>query len=186
MKRVFLFNMMTLDGFFEGPNREIDWHNVDDEFNEFAIAQLHEIDTLLFGRVTYQLMASYWPTQEAIQSDPIVAGLMNSMPKVVFSRTLRKVEWNNTTLVSENSFAEISRLKQHSGKDLAVFGSANFAMTLILHNLIDEFRIMVNPLVLGKGKPLFEGANGRLDLKLLKARTFRSGNVLLYYGSDKK
>src|SRR5205085_11643140 len=96
MRNVFLFMMVTLDGFFEGPNQEIDWHNVDEEFNEFAIDQLDDVDTLLFGRVTYQLMASYWPTQSAKENDPIVADKMNTVPKIVFSKTLDKAEWNNS------------------------------------------------------------------------------------------
>src|SRR5947209_13503348 len=110
MRNLFLFMMVTLDGFFEGPNQEIDWHNVDEEFNEFAIQQLNDLDTLLFGRVTYQLMASYWPTPIAIENDPIVADKMNTVPKIVFSKTLDKAEWINSRLVKENSAEEISKL----------------------------------------------------------------------------
>ncbi len=94
MRKVFLFDMITVDGFFEGPDHDIIWHNVDDEFNECAIGQLNETGTLLFRRATYELMAGYWPTPEAIKNDPVVAGLMNSVAKIVFSRTLDKVEWN--------------------------------------------------------------------------------------------
>src|SRR6266496_5967963 len=118
MRKVFLFNMVSLDGFFEGPNRDISWHNVDEEFNEFAINQLNEVDTLLFGRVTYEGMASYWPTEFAISNDPIVAGLMNSLPKIVFSTTLDKAEWNNTRLVNDNAAEEVSKLKGRPGKDI--------------------------------------------------------------------
>src|SRR5512138_2918654 len=110
MRKVFLFNMVTLDGFFEGPNQDIGWHHVDEEFNEFAIEQLHEIGTLLFGRVTYQVMASYWPTEIAKKDDPAVAELMNSLPKVVFSKTLGKAEWDNTKLVKESIVEEVSKL----------------------------------------------------------------------------
>src|ERR687888_666000 len=123
MRKLFLFNMITLDGFFEGPNQDISWHNTDEEFNEFAIHQLHEIDTLLFGRVTYQIMASYWPTDFAISNDPVVAGLMNSLPKVVFSKTLDRAQWNNARLVRENAAEEVSKIKQGPGKDIAIFGS---------------------------------------------------------------
>lgn len=180
MRKVVVFMMVTLDGFFEGPNGEIDWHNVDEEFNEFAIDQLNSIDVLLFGRVTYQLMASYWPTPAAITNDPIVADKMNHLPKIVFSKTLSSVEWQNTRLVKENIAEEISKLKQQPGKDLIIFGSSDLAVTFIQYGLIDEYRIMVNPVVLGNGKPLFKGIKDRLYLKLLKTRTFRSGNVLLY------
>src|SRR5437867_1283554 len=144
MRKVFLFNMVTLDGFFEGPNHDIDWHNTDEEFNEFSIAQMNEIGTLLFGRVTYQLMASYWPTQVAVESDPVVAEKMNSTPKVVFSRTLHSAEWNKTRL-ARDAAQEITKLKQQDGKDMAIFGSANLLASLIPLGLIDEFRIMVNP-----------------------------------------
>jgi dihydrofolate reductase len=181
MRKIILFNMITLDGFFEGPNRDIGWHNVDEEFNEFAIDQLNSADGLIFGRVTYQLMAGYWPTELATTDDPIVAGLMNRIPKIVFSRTLEKVEWNNTRLVKEDVAGEISKLKQQTGKDLYIFGSADLASTFTELGLIDEYRIIVNPVVLGSGTPLFKDLNHKLNLKLLKTKTFKSGNVLLYY-----
>jgi dihydrofolate reductase len=186
MRKVFLFNMITLDGFFEGPNQDISWHNVDDEFNEFAIGQLKDVDTLLFGRVTYEGMASYWPTEFAVSNDPIVAGLMNSLPKIVFSKTLDKAEWNNSRLVKENAAEEVSKLKQQSGKDIAIFGSSALAVTLAESGLIDEYRIIVNPVFLGGGTPLLKGIKDKLNLKLLKARTFKSGNVLLYYTPEKE
>jgi len=186
MRKMILYMLTTLDGFYEGPNKEIDWHNVDEEFNEFAIEQLNSVDVLLFGRVTYELMASYWPTPAATTNDPIVADKMNSLPKIVFSKTLSSVEWQNTRLVKENIAEEISKLKQQPGKDLIIFGSSDLAVTLIQHGLIDEYRIMVNPVVLGNGKHLFKGINHKLNLKLLKTKTFRSGNVLLYYQPEEK
>jgi dihydrofolate reductase len=173
--------MVTLDGFFEGPNGEIDWHNADEEFNEFAVDQVKSADGLIFGRVTYELMASYWPTPAAQADDPMVAEKMNTMPKIVFSRTLDKVEWNNTRLVKGDAVKEISQLKQEPGKDLLIFGSADLASSLTKHSLIDEYRIMVNPVVLGKGKPLFKDVKEKLNLRLLKTKTFGNGNVLLYY-----
>ena len=186
MRKVILFNMVTLDGYFEGPNGEIDWHYVDEEFNEFAHYQLDSADGLLFGRVTYQLMASYWPTDLASTNDPIIAAKMNTLPKIVFSRTLEKADWNNTRLVKENVAEEISRLKQQPGRDLLLFGSAGLASTLAQLGSIDEYRIMVNPIVLGNGKPLFRGTNHRLVLKLVRTKIFRNGNVLLYYQPDRR
>lgn len=176
-----MFNLITLDGYFEGPNREIDWHNVDEQFNEFAIDQLNSTDLLLFGRVTYELMASYWPTETAVKNDPIVAGKMNSLPKIVFSKTLSTVEWNNTRLVKENIAEEVLKLKQQPGKDMFIFGSSDLSITFIKQGLIDEYRIIVNPVVLGRGNPLFKGIDSKLNLKLIKTRTFTTGNVLLYY-----
>jgi dihydrofolate reductase len=184
MRTLSLFNLVTIDGYFEGPDREIDWHNVDQEFNEFAIDQLNRTDLLLFGRVTYELMASYWPTSIALRDDPIVAGKMNSIPKIVFSRTLKRADWNNTRLIREVDAEEISQLKQVPGKDIAIFGSSNLAVTFIHHGLIDEFRIIVNPVALGGGNPLFKGLHDRLNLKLLTAKAFHSGNVLLCYQSQ--
>jgi len=181
MRKIIFFMLTSLDGYFEGPDRDINWHHVDDEFNDFAIQQTGEFGALLFGRVTYELMASYWPTETAKRNDPVVAGLMNSLPKIVFSKTLKKVEWENTTLVKDNFVEAVSKLKQEAGKDIAIFGSSDLAVTFIEHGLIDEYRIMVNPVVLGDGKPLFKGIKNKLELKLLKTRTFKSGNVLLYY-----
>jgi dihydrofolate reductase len=186
MRKIIFQMLISLDGFFEGPEHEIDWHNVDDEFNEYANDFLNSVDTLLFGRVTYQMMASYWPTPSAKTNDPIVAGKMNHLAKIVFSKTLDKVEWENTKLVKGNFTEEIAKLKQQPGKDLAIFGSSDLAVTLIQNNLIDEFHILVNPIVMGRGKSLFEGIPGRLKLKLLKTKTFRSGNVLLYYQPIRK
>jgi len=181
MRKLFAFNMITLDGFFEGPNQDISWHNVDDEFNQFAIEQTSTVDTILFGRKTYEGMASYWPTEAAINDDPIIAGLMNSLPKIVFSRTLQKTEWNNTRLIRDNIAEEILRLKGQLGRDIAVFGSADLLSTLIQVDLIDEHRIMVNPVVIGSGSPLFKNINDKRKLQFVNIKTFRSGNVLLYY-----
>jgi dihydrofolate reductase len=186
MRKVFLFMMVTLDGFFEGPGQDIDWHNVDEEFNEFALNQLNDVDTLLFGRVTYEGMASYWPTPFAKENDPIIADKMNTIPKIVFSKTLDKAEWQNTRLVKEHVAEEIANLKQQPGKDLAIFGSSDLAVSFIQMGLLDELRIMVNPVVLGSGKPLLKGIHDKLNLKLLKTMPFRSGNVLLYYQPNKK
>ncbi len=181
MRKVFVFNLVTLDGYFEGPNREIDWHNVDAEFNEYAIDMLNSVDTLLFGRVTYELMANYWPTPSAKKDDPIVAEKMNTLPKIVFSRTLEKAEWQNTRLVKDNIEEEIRKMKKQPGKDMALLGSGSIVSELAQRGLIDEYRIMVNPVVLGDGKLLFKGLKNRLHLKLLTTIPFRSGNVLLYY-----
>jgi dihydrofolate reductase len=181
MRKLFLFNFISLDGFFEGPNRELDWHNVDAEFNDFAIEQLDSIDLILFGRITYEMMASFWPTETAIKADPEIAGRMNSIQKIVFSKTLPKADWNNTTLIEDNAPQEVAKLKNQPGKDMAIFGSFGLALTLLPDKLIDEFRIMVNPVVLGKGKQMFDSITDRLHLKLIGTKVFKSGNVLLYY-----
>ena len=181
MRKLIVSNLISLDGFIAGPNGEIDWHNVDAEFNEYAIELLGNVDTLLFGRVTYELMAAYWPTSDAIKNDPIVAGKMNSLQKIVVSRTLDKAEWNNTRLIKENIPEEISKMKQQNGKNIAIFGSSSIVSDFAKLGLIDEYMIIVNPVVLGRGKPLFKDMDKRLNLKLLKTKSFGSGNVLLHY-----
>ena len=181
MRKLFVFNLVTLDGYFEGPNRDISWHNVDAEFNEYAVAMLASVDMLLFGRVTYDLMASYWPTPDAVKNDPLVAEKMNSLPKIVFSRTLNKPGWNNARLVKENIEEEIKNMKKQPGKDMALLGSGSILSEFTQRGLIDEYRIMVNPVVLGDGKPMFKGIKDRLKLELIQTRTFHNGNVLLYY-----
>lgn len=172
---------MTLDGFFEGDNQTIDWHNVDADFNDFSNEQINSADAILFGRKTYELMEKYWTSSEAITHDPIIANQMNTKSKIVFSKTMKKADWNNTLLINDNIHEEIEKLKNQNGKDLIIFGSANLASIFIQYDLIDEYRIVVNPIILGQGNPLFIKTSAPLKLKLIKTRTFNSGNVLLYY-----
>lgn len=186
MRKIVFQMMISLDGYFEGSNKEIDWHNVDAEFNEHAIDLLKHVDTLLFGRVTYELMADYWPTVDASKDDPVIAAAMNDTAKVVVSRTLKSVSWENTKLISEDIPAELKKLKQQPGESIAVFGSSDLALILLEHDLIDEFQIIVNPLILGSGKTIFKGFDHRLPLKLVSARAFKNGNVLLTYQPIRK
>jgi dihydrofolate reductase len=181
MRKVFIQLMVSVDGFFEGPNRELNWHNVDAEFNNYAEDMLGNTDLLLFGRVTYELMAAYWPAEHAITTDRVIAGYMNGLPKIVFSKTLSTITWNNTKLVKENIAEEVQKLKQQPGKDIVILGSSDLAAALIPHGLIDEFRIIVNPVILGSGKSIFKGISERIKLKLKDTKTSRSGNVFLYY-----
>jgi dihydrofolate reductase len=181
MRKLFSFMVMTLDGFTEGPNGEFDWPNVDDEFNEFAISQINDIDTLVFGRRTYEVMASYWPTPAAVEGDPLVAGLMNSIPKVVFSKSLAEATWQNSTLVRDDSDEAISKLKDQPGKALALFGSPTLTVSLLELGLVDEVRVMVNPILLGGGTSLFTGLHDRVRLRRARTTVFSSGNVLLTY-----
>lgn len=181
MRKLTVFNLMTLDGYFAGDGGDISWHNVDEEFQELANAASNSGNTLLFGRVTYELMASYWPTPEAMKSDPIVASGMNSSEKIVFSRTLDKVGWNNSRLVKGDMLSEVRKLKQGSGKDLTVLGSGSIVSQLAQAGLIDEYQILLNPMVIGKGKTMFEGVKDNFSLKLIKTREFGNGNILLQY-----
>jgi dihydrofolate reductase len=180
MRKIIVFNMVSVDGFFAGDDGDISWHNTDEEFNEFAIEQLEEAGGIIFGRVTYDMMASYWPTPGPVKDDPIVANKMNSLPKIVFSRSLEKADWNNTKLLHEIDVEEIKKLKQESDKNLYIFGSGTIAQEFTKLGLIDEYRLLVNPIALGSGKSLFKD---KLKLKLFKTREFKNGNVLLCYSA---
>ncbi len=184
MRKVIMWNMVSLDGFFEGAKSwEIDWHEYawGEELEQFSIEQSKSADMLLFGRVTYQGMAEYWSSAQGE-----IADFMNNIPKVVFSRTIKKAEWNNTRLVKANAEAEVAHLKQQPGKDLFIFGSANLSTTLMQHNLIDEYRLGINPIVLGGGNPLFKPNPDRLKMKLLEVRPFKSGCVILRYQPERE
>jgi dihydrofolate reductase len=184
MRKVMQFMMTSLDGYVARPNGDIDWHVTDEEFNDFAVEQIHSVDTLLFGRVTYEGMASYWPTPMAIEDDPEIANLMNTMPKIVFSKTLSRADWQNTRLIKDDVAAEVAKLKQAAGKDLIIFGSNNLSASFINLGLIDEVRIIVAPVLLGEGISLFAGVTNTPRLNLLKTRAFKSGNVLHYYAPE--
>src|SRR5438105_639275 len=157
MRKVLFFMMTSANGFYEVGPWEIDWHSVDEEFNDFALEQIGSIDTMLFGRATYTGMASYWPTREAIESDPEIAEKMNSTPKIVFSNTLDKAEWSNSRLVKGDAATELRKLKEQPGGDMIIFGSSELAVSLAAAGLIDEYRLMVAPVALPHGKPVLGG-----------------------------
>lgn len=182
MRKLISFMVVTADGFTEGPEGEFDWPNVDEGFNEFSISQLHDLGALLFGRVTYEGMASYWPTPMALDDNTVVTSLMNAIPKYVFSHTLGSADWANTTLVSGEAGPAVAKLKEEDGQDLAVFGSATFTASLLEQGLVDEVRVMVMPILLGGGVSLFSAITQRVPLTLLRTMVFpSSGNVLLVY-----
>jgi dihydrofolate reductase len=184
MRRLVAFSQITLDGYFAGPNGDLGWahkRKSDAEWNTFVADNAKGGGLLVLGRITYDLMASYWPTPHAIENDPIVAGRMNSLPKVVFSRTLDQASWSNTTLVKGSPAAAIRRLKAEPGDHMAILGSGSIVSQLAAEGLIDEYQIVVNPVVLGKGRTLFEGIKEKLTLELTQTRTFGNGNALLCY-----
>lgn len=189
MAKMFLFMMVSVDGFFEGENHDISWHNVDEEFNEFAEKQTGEASTLIFGRRTYELMESYWPTETARTDDSQVAGIMNTFPKIVFSKSLESINeteyWKNVTLKHEVDADELKKLKESSNKDIAILGSSNLCVSLLKAGVLDELRLMVNPVVLGKGTTLFEGLDEKVNLTLTNTRNFKNGNILLFYDVEK-
>ena len=183
MRRLVMWNLVTLDGYFEGPESwTIDWVEEvwGDELERFSLEQAREIGALLFGRVTYEGMAAHWPSAKGE-----IADFMNAVPKVVVSRTLERADWHNTSLVREDAVGEVARLKQETGKDLYVFGSADLSASLIGADLFDEYRLGLVPILLGAGNPLFKPGGGRRRLQLLEARALGRGCVLLRYTPDR-
>jgi len=185
MRKLISLMNISLDGFTAGPNGELEWAVVDEELMADVAALLSTVDTALYGRVTYQMMENYWPTvptNPASTKDELQhAHWVENVHKIVFSRTLETVEWNNTRLVKEDIAEEIARLKQQPGKNLMIFGSPSITHTFTQLGLIDEYRIYVDPVVLGSGIPLFKDIKDRIHLKLLEAKTFHAGVVGLLY-----
>ena len=182
MRKLVAFEQMSLDGYFVDGNSDMSWaHKQDPEWSEFASCNTSGGGALVFGRVTYDMMAGFWPTAAAREMLPAVAEGMNSMPKLVFSRTMSTPSWQNTTLVKGDPATEMRKLKSCSGPDMAILGSGSIVSQLAQAGLIDEFQIVVNPIVLGEGRTLFEGVKERIGLSLVRSRVFGNGNVVLYY-----
>ena len=177
MRDVVMWNVVTLDGFFEGATKwDLSFHELvwGDELERFSIDQLNGADAILYGRVTYDGMAAYWS-----DANGAVADIINAIPKIVFSRTLERAGWNNTR-VSRDAVEEVRRLRQESGREILVFGSADLCASLIEHGLIDEFRLCIAPVLLGQGTPLFR-TDAEKKLRLTGSRALRSGGVMLTY-----
>lgn len=188
MRKLIVFNSMSLDGYFAGKDGDLSWAEnpiKDPEWDAFVAGNARSGDRsgglLVLGRITYQMMASYWPTPAALQNNPAVAEGINKMQKVVFSRTLDRPSWQNTRLVKDGLFDEIRRLKNEPGADMVILGSGSLVSQLTQERLIDEYQIVVVPVVLGQGRTMFDGVQDKLNLKLTATRSFRSGNVVLTY-----
>jgi dihydrofolate reductase len=188
MRKVIYSMSVSLDGFIETPNREIDWVIIDEELHTFFNDQAREMGTFLYGRRMYELMVDYWPTADTLPSRPAYevefARIWKNMPKIVFSKTLDKVEWNSR-LVRDNIAEEIAKLKAQPGKDLSL-GGPTLASTFMQLGLIDEYQLFVNPVVLGGGTPFFPALRNPISLRLIETRTFSSGVVYLRYQSGGK
>jgi len=184
MRRLVVFNQVTLDGYIADPHGDMRWAHkdaADAEWNAFVAGNAKGGGVLLFGRVTYELMASYWPTPAALANARVVAEQMNALQKVVFSRTLKKASWQNTTLVKGDIVAAVGKMKNEPGPGMAILGSGSIVSQLTQAGLIDEYQVVVNPIVLGQGKTMFEGIKERVTLHLTKTRVFGNGSVLLCY-----
>ena len=182
MRKLHVFDNVSLDGFFVDASGDMSWaHRRDEEWNAFASSNASGNGELLFGRVTYEMMAAFWPTPQAAQMLPDVAAGMNTMHKIVVSRTLDTVAWQNTTLLEGDLAAEVRQLKEQPGPDIVILGSGSIVSQLTEARLIDEYQIVLNPVVLGRGRTLFETVKQRLSLRLTKTRSFANGNVVLWY-----
>ena len=183
MRKIVMLNRVSIDGFFAGPNGEIDWFIHDPEVDQ-AAHELMQPDTLLLGRLTYQMFESYWPPvardPNAPQEARVLANELTQLTKVVFSKTLEEVTWENSKLIKGNVADEVRKIKQGEGADITIFGSGTILQQLASEGLIDEYLITLTPVVLGTGKPLFKDV-GKINLKLLETRSFKSGNVMLHY-----
>ena len=192
MRKLIMWNIMTLDGYFEGEkNWDLSFHDKiwGPELEKLSLEQLRSADYLVFGRVTYEGMAAYWKKAEGENNE--IARLMNSIPKLVFSRTLKEDDpawsadrWNNSTLADKNASGEISRLKKQGDGDMYVFGSADLSRTLIEDDLIDEYRIGIAPIILGNGRPLFKQGLTSRNLSLLSTQVLSSGGVVLRFAKQ--
>ncbi len=185
MRNVIAFMHVSLDGFACGPNGELQWAIVDDEVNPYVDSLFKSVDTALYGRNTYQLMYSYWPTvptdPEATPRELAHARWVENVSKIVFSKTITHSDWNNTRVINDHIAEEIASLKQAPGGDLMIFGSPRLTHTFMQLGLIDEYRLFLNPIVLGGGTPLFQGIADTQKLKLVETKTFQNGVVALHY-----
>jgi dihydrofolate reductase len=187
MRKLIADTIISLDGYFTSPKNEIDWFGFDDEEWKWSSDINRRVDAMLYGRVTYEEFRQFWPT-----SDPKSMGVpphfiqqLNDLPKIVFSRTLIDTLWKPATLVREDPGKAVARLKREPGKDLAVVGSGTLVSALLRGDLIDEFFIRIRPIILGAGRPIFVDSDARHPLKLVSAKTFKSGVIGLHYESKR-
>jgi dihydrofolate reductase len=181
MGKLTVFNFLTLNGFYKGPGGDLSWHRHAGEENEHAENAVSTRPAiLLFGRVTYEMMKSYWPTPMALEQNPVVAKGMNAAEKIVFSNTLKKTDWNNSRIVSGDIVEAVKKLKQ-GDNDLTILGSGSIVTLFANEGLIDAYQIMLDPVVLGDGTPIFKGLDHKLDLKLVKHKAFKTGVLVLDY-----
>ena len=180
MRKLIVFNQVSVDGFFCDEDGDMSWaHNQDPEWSAFVSENASGTAVLVFGRITYELMARYWPTPLAMKNNPVVAEGMNNLQKVVFSRTLDKVSWKNTKLVKGEMVEEVRKMKSEPGPDMVILGSGSVVAQLAKAGLIDEYQVALSPIVLGKGRSMFEGVKQNVNLK--KTRAFGNGKVMLWY-----
>lgn len=181
MRKLNVFNFITLNGYFEGPNHDINWHRHGGEENKYSDDSLQAGNILLFGRRTYEMMYCFWPTPMAAEMFPETAKGMNTSEKIVFSNTIKKAEWNNTKVICGDIVEEMKRLKNTKGNDMTILGSGSIVSLFAETGLVDGYQIMIDPVAIGEGTTIFKGIKQKLDLKLIEIKSFKSGVILLSY-----
>ncbi len=181
MRKLTAFNFVTINGFYKDMDNSTAWHQHGEEGARFSEENMQSGNALLFGRVTYQMMAGFWPSPMALQTMPEVAKGMNEAEKIVISTTLDTADWNNTTLLKGDLITEIKKLKDQPGSDITILGSGSITAQLANADLIDGFTLWVDPVSIGGGTPIFNGITSQLNWKLTNCRTFESGSVVLSY-----
>ncbi|MHC1776209.1 MAG: dihydrofolate reductase family protein [Lentimicrobium sp.] len=181
MRKLSSFTFITLNGFMHDQHEDISWHQHGAEENQIAADGLGAANMLLFGRKTFEMMASYWPTPMALENDPTVAAGMNKAEKLVFSSTLQEAAWENTTIINGDITEKIRLLKQTPGSNMTLLGSGSILSQFAANGLIDDYLIMIDPLAIGSGTPIFKGIPHQLSLNLKNVQTFKSGVILLHY-----
>jgi dihydrofolate reductase len=182
MRTLQVFETISVDGFFTDAAADMSWaHRHDPEWDAFVSGNASGDGALLFGRVTYDQMAAFWPTPQAAQMLPEVAAGINAMPKYVASRTMREATWRNTAVLEGDLVAAVRALKDQPGAGITILGSGSVVSQLAEARLVDEYQLVVSPTILGRGRTLFETVTSRQDLRLTRSRTFTNGNVVLWY-----
>jgi dihydrofolate reductase len=184
MRNLVVFEHLTLDGYFTDARGDMSFAHDDQrdaEWDSFVDANASSGGLLLLGRITFELLKSYWPTRAAAERMPVVAEHINQSPKIVFSRSLKEPGWTNVRLISRDLVGEVRRLKEQPGKSLVILGSGSLVSQLAPHGVIDEYQFVLHPVVLGKGRTLFEGLGAKLPMTLEKHRSFGNGNTLVCY-----
>lgn len=186
MKKIIAIEWLSLDGYFSDSNNGTDWFVYDEETGKYLLKLFASFDTIVLGQVTYKMFADYWPKPNPSDPNPKeLIDFMNTSRKIVFSKSLKKVDWNNSVVMEDIIPEEINKIKKGTGKDVVIFGSGSVVSQLTKLRLIDEYKFLINPIFLGNGKTIFKNEEAKSKLKLLDIKKFECGNMMLHYQANK-
>jgi dihydrofolate reductase len=186
MRKIIAIEWLSLDGYFADSDNGTDWFVSDEQTWKYLLKLFSTFDTIILGKVTYEMFAAYWPNPNPTDPNPqVLIDFMNNSQKVVFTKSLRKVEWNNSVLMKDIILEEINKIKQSLGKNIVIFGSGSIVSQLTKSGVVDEYYFLINPVFLGSGKTLFNSENAKAKLKLLDSTKFDNGNIMLHYQAVK-